>query len=245
MPDYKSISASTIFDASVQCRYLGVPDNCPVCHTGMIPRTVVGILKGSAAERDTYLRVIFQCTRQDCLAVFIGYYDFDHVGQQAYLLKRVAPGTPRKANIPETVSQLSPTFVEIFNQALAAEAENLDQVVGIALRKAFEFLIKDFAINQHPTKADAIKAAQLATCINNYCADPQLQSTASRAAWLGNDETHYTRVWVNSDINDLKRLIKLSVNWIENVLLTQQYEQEMDRNNPPTSAPSGAGGPIT
>ena len=43
----------------------------------------------------------------------------------------------------------------------------------------------------------------------------QLKIVASRATWLGNDQTHYEQKYTDNDINDLKRLIKLSVNWIE------------------------------
>ena len=49
-----------------------------------------------------------------------------------------------------------------------------------------------------------------------------------RAVWLGNDETHYVRKWEDKDISDLKRLIKLTVNWIENNLLTQDYMSTME-----------------
>jgi hypothetical protein len=36
---------------------------------------------------------------------------------------------------------VSPTFVEIYNQSLAAEAMRLSQLTGIGLRKALEFLV--------------------------------------------------------------------------------------------------------
>ena len=32
---------------------------------------------------------------------------------------------------------------------------------------------------------------------------------------LGNDETHYSRKWVDMDINDLKILIRLTVTWMK------------------------------
>jgi hypothetical protein len=40
-------------------------------------------------------------------------------------------------------------------------------------------------------------------------------TVASRAAWLGNDETHYLRTWEDKDLTDLKKLIELTVQWIE------------------------------
>ena len=55
-----------------------------------------------------------------------------------------------------------------------------------------------------------------------------MKECAKRAAWLGNDETHYTRKWEDKDVKDLKLLVHLTVNWIDNVLLTQKYISEMD-----------------
>jgi len=117
--------------------------------------------------------------------------------------------------------------VEIYNQALAAEAGDLTEIVGIGLRKAVEFLIKDFAIHQKPSDEQDIKKSFLGNCIKNYIDDPNIKECATRAAWLGNDETHYLRKWVEKDISDLKLLIQLTVNWIENVLLTKQYIDDM------------------
>lgn len=140
---------------------------------------------------------------------------------------KAAPVAPKTADFSEEISNLSPTFVAIYNQALAADSESLDHLVGIGLRKALEFLIKDFAVDQNPDKEESIRKMTLANCIKTYANDPNIQSCATRAAWLGNDETHYTRKWIDKDINDLRLLIRLTVNWIENVLLTAKYSQEM------------------
>jgi hypothetical protein len=50
---------------------------------------------------------------------------------------------------------------------------------------------------------------------------------AERAAWLGNDETHYTRRWEAHDITHLKTLIRLTTIWIESELLTKQMKKQM------------------
>ena len=52
---------------------------------------------------------------------------------------------------------------------------------------------------------------------------------AKRATWLGNDETHYYKKWPEKDISDLKILIQLTVNSIDNQLLIEKYEKEMDK----------------
>lgn len=50
---------------------------------------------------------------------------------------------------------------------------------------------------------------------------------ASRAVWLGNDETHYTRKWEDKDINDLKSIIELTLHWIESEIRTQKLLEDM------------------
>jgi hypothetical protein len=117
--------------------------------------------------------------------------------------------------------------VEIASQVSTAEAFRLDQLVGVGLRKALEFLIKDFAISERPDKAKEIKQAFLGNVIRDHIDDNRVQKMAERAAWLGNDETHYMRKWETRDITDLKMLVTLTVNAIHNTLLAKQYEAEM------------------
>ena len=139
----------------------------------------------------------------------------------------MSPATPKDEDVPDSVQTLSPTFVEIYNQSAAAEAFGLTEIDGIGLRKALEFLVKDFAISQHPDKKESIEKIFLSNCIKAYIEDPNVQACAELATWLGNDEAHYVRKWEDKDIADLKRLIKLTMNWVDNVLETQRYTKEM------------------
>ena len=54
-----------------------------------------------------------------------------------------------------------------------------------------------------------------------------VKTCAKRAAWLGNDETHFVRKWEGKDIEDLKTLIQLTINWIQSDILTRDYEEKM------------------
>ncbi len=139
------------------------------------------------------------------------------------------PEPPLRA-FDEHIHNVSPRFVKIYNQAAQAEARGLDDLVGIGYRKALEFLIKDYLIFQSPEKTDAIKATkQLGTVINNFVTDPNLKEIASRTTWLGNDETHYVREWVDKDIDDLKQLMQLTLYWVSSSLLTQKLIAEMPK----------------
>jgi hypothetical protein len=142
-------------------------------------------------------------------------------------LKHAVPFSLKPPDIPEEITKLSSNFVEINGQAATAEQYGLNQIAGVGYRKALEFLIKDYCITRHPDKAKEIKGAWLATCIKTYVDDANTKLCAERAAWLGNDETHYVRRWEDKDIGDLKILIKLTIAWIHNNLLTKKYLSDM------------------
>jgi hypothetical protein len=50
---------------------------------------------------------------------------------------------------------------------------------------------------------------------------------AKRAAWLGNDETHYVRKWEDHDLPDLKKVIELTVLGIEMEEMTKDVIKDM------------------
>jgi hypothetical protein len=210
-------SSSTYFEP--------VPDTCPRCHRAVEPK--VG--QATINSDQKWAQVVYQCTSDKCSEVFIGnYLYYVHSGYPVYKLDFVSPVKAKSVGFPSSIADVSPSFVEIFNQAIDAEAKGLTQLVGIGIRKALEFLIKDFAVHQHPNDAEKIKAMQLSPCINEYATDPNVKECAKRAVWLGNDETHYIRKWENRDISDLKLLVRLTTNWVDNVLLTQKYVAEMN-----------------
>jgi len=172
---------------------------------------------------------VFRCASRKCQALFVAYYS-RHAGQSAtvdFKLVRLAPSLPAPVDFGPEIARASPTFGAIYNQALAAESYQLDQLAGMGYRKALEFLIKDFTIAQRPADKKSIEKVLLGKCIDLYVDDVRVKECARRATWLGNDETHYLRRWEGKDIADLKTLIRLTVNWIESVILTEKYKTEM------------------
>lgn len=201
------------------------PDTCPRCHRSIHPN----FISAHARSDGGACQAIFRCAHLKCQEVFIGSYTYDggDSSRMHFKLRGVAPKSSSKSNFPETIEEVSPSFCEIFGQTEEADTQELDQLVGIGLRKALEFLVKDYAASEHPDRESEIRAAPLAACITNFVNDANVKECAKRAAWLGNDETHYTRKWETRDVNDLRLLVRLTVNWIENALLTKKYIAEM------------------
>lgn len=210
------------------------PDVCPICHHALRPIHVTGSFAGRPIDIGTFLEMVFKCPRHECSRLFIARYrcrsfpaDIRRGPKPTFEFQHALPFTLKPPDLPEEIKKLSPNFMEIYGQAAAAEQYGLNQIAGVGYRKALEFLVKDYCISRQPDKAEEIKSAFLGTCIKTYVDDANTKLCAERAAWLGNDETHYVRRWEDKDIGDLKTLIKLTMAWIQNNLLTAKYFSDM------------------
>lgn len=76
-------------------------------------------------------------------------------------------------------------------------------------------------------KSDQIKSIFLGKCISDFVTDIKIKECAKRAVWLGNDQTQYIKKWEDKDLLDLKKLIRLTVNWIESEILTNDLKNSM------------------
>lgn len=221
------------------------PDSCPICHHGIQPTWVTERIfacpKNAKTTQEKVAQVIFCCPRDSCGSLFIAEYLFRANAARSfvYMLHRCFPFTPRAYDVEDGVPEVSPSFVQLANEGAAAEAYGLANIAGLGYRKAVEFLIKDYCIKRHPDNAETIKKALLGQCIRDYVEDPKVKMCADRATWLGNDEAHYLRVWIDHDLGDLKNLIKLTQRWIASDLLTKQYEGEMPDKRAATATQVG------
>jgi len=136
-------------------------------------------------------------------------------------LSKVAPVHLKDRVFSDTLKQISPSYCEIANEAYAAEQRGLKQTCGLGYRKALEFLIKDYLIALSPSDRPAIEGEFLGACIAARVQNANLKSVAERATWLGNDEAHYKRKWIDKDLSDLKHMIELACYWIEGDELTK------------------------
>lgn len=195
------------------------PDKCPICHH----YSEIQVIKTFVEPNQSGVQVVFQCAFTECKSFFIGYYP----PKPQKELKALKPQKPEIAVIPESIKELSPTFVSIYEEAEEALHLGLTQIAGPGYRKAFEFLIKDYAKSLKPEDAERIEGLFSGNVVNEFITDPRIQSVAKRALWLGNDETHYLKKWTQHDLNDLITLIRLAINWIEIERLSDAYSEEM------------------
>jgi hypothetical protein len=136
----KQVNTTGIDGGQAALQYLNTPDECPMCHRGVHPRLVAGTTRGLPNHPESEIRIVFQCTRTECQETFLGYYVFKGGNQEGpyYFLEDVAPATPHEVTFSKLIGEVSPDFIEIYNQAMAAESHDLDQISGIGLRKALD-----------------------------------------------------------------------------------------------------------
>jgi len=201
------------------------PDSCPLCHHSIKAIGITG-MKVEKTGNDC-LEMVFQCPRHECRSLFLSYYKRVFSAVYEFGLIGSVPTTDKKRDFESDISEISEEFPVIYNQAKRSEEMGLDRVAGMGYRRAFEFLIKDYLIFELPEKEPEIKRKMLGTCIKDYITDERIKQIAERAAWLGNDETHYERRWVDKDIEDLKKLIEITVHFITMERLASRYINEM------------------
>jgi len=204
----------------------GLPNSCPFCHKSITPNPLFGYKKSNAE-----LAVLMYCPDIYCKSAFLGYYSSVQPPFNTFNYRnKVSQGTIINKKFSETIKSVSEKFGEIYNQAFSAEQQDLLEICGVGYRKALEFLIKDYVISKNPNKKSEIEKMQLGNCIKDFVEDNRIKGVSKRASWLGNDETHYVRKWEGNNLSDLKKLIDLTLHWIEMEKLTEAFEIEMPEN---------------
>lgn len=207
------------------------PDSCPSCHTALDPKFLSAYY---VMRTDYHCRVFVTFFCPKCNQAFLGQYsgEWDSLSASIFQLDALIPDGFSPRIFPPNISELSSSFVSIYNQALNAEITGLHEICGMGYRKALEFLIKDFAIHEHPEKQDDIEQALLGNCIDNYIDSSRIKTLAKASAWLGNDETHYIKRHPDYSINDLKLFIDSVVSFIDSELTVYKAQELLKHKDP-------------
>ena len=206
--DSRIESDSRSIDTNIQ-----LPSACPCCGVHLSPSIMSQHFYNSDIRQACG---VLTCVCTECLRPFIVFYDLYERADYSYqsVLRGCAPQVYHPQQFHRLINDLSPDFVRIYNQAAESEARKLLDVCGMAYRKALEFLVKDYACHIAPEDAEAIKVKPLSKCIEENIQDQRIRTVASRAAWLGNDHSHYVAKFTDMDLADLKELIESCALWI-------------------------------
>ena len=194
------ISALTTNGGKITNIYIEIIDSCPFCHKKINPLSVENYLCNVSVKEAKYLQRIFRCPNNECGMVFTALYEICFY---------------EKSNL------------YVYSFVKLEPARPCEPSISKIIRDKFPAFYKIY--KEANATLNEIDKMSLASCIKKYINDPNTKSMAERTAWLGNDETHYLRKWPEKDINDLKVLLKLTINSIENQLLINKYQEEMDK----------------
>jgi len=210
-------------DGSEYSDYLRIsteePLECPFCFSQIETQILTGIF-----WEGKNLHLFLKCKK--CKNSFIGYTGHDARDNSFHIIK-LSKGNHKTTNFNEEIKKTFPLFIEIYGESEFAEQNNLMQICGTGYRKALEFLIKDYLVKKYSEKEKEIKSKLLGDCIKELVDNSKIKEIAKRATWLGNDETHYIRKWEDKDLEDLKKLINITVHFISMEVEAEKYMEEM------------------
>jgi len=199
-----------------------IPNTCPLCH-----RDVNITAHKYVKWTDDWAEIVYDCPNRRCGRLFIAHYRlFSGIGPQ---LEWLQPIEISIRGISEVIRKISSDFAETYTQSERARQSGLSQICGPGFRKAFEFLIKDYAkhVATQDEEKKKIEKSFSGDVVENYIGDVRVKEMAKRALWLGNDESHYLRKWKDHDVADLIMLIQLTIYWIQMEQLSSDYRQTM------------------
>jgi len=200
---------------------------CPMCHVALEPVILHKVITWSSPQNRFILTLLSFCT--GCDQTFITRYALNSLNKDSFscdyihdgVLLDSLPFCPIDKTFPENIIEISPRFVQIYNQSFQAEQEKLLDICGMGYRKALEFLVKDYLIYKYPDEKEKFEKASLSNCVKRLSElNSSLEIIASRATWLGNDETHYIKKQIDYDLNTLKLFINAFVTCIDLLQIT-------------------------
>lgn len=197
------------------------PTICPVCGHAIKPQELA-FQPFQNSHNEWFLSGFYLCCA--CFQTFVTLHrchveDICHKYRSSLIYAE--PKRFHGQAFDETISELSPQFVKIYNQALVADELGLDEIAGLGYRKSIEYLLKDYLCRQDSSNSDTIKSEFLGKAIERI-KEVRIKTLAERAVWIGNDETHYVRKHQKLDIDDMKRFIDALLHYVESELTFEE-----------------------
>lgn len=125
--------------------------------------------------------------------------------------------------LPENIRELSPRFVNLYEQSYTAEQNGHTELAGSGYRNSIEILIKDFAIKKLDAPEKNVCKMDLYTSIGTYLKEVNIDTSAADVIRvLGNDYTHYQRKYDGIDFIVVKRYLEIFIQQIETKLLLME-----------------------
>lgn len=203
------------------------PDICPHCHIKCDPKLLTYYNSQNEYFESCHYN-IWICPNKECKRHFIAEYTF----QENYpAFNRFINGIIQSPEWPTVIQELlsgfeleaiPSKFIDTYLQALIAESKGLNEIAGMGFRKSIEYLVKDVAARDFPDNKEEIKKLFLGDVIKNFYTG-EIKELLERATWLGNDQSHYFKLFEEYDVETLKELIGLIVSELDTAFRKKKY----------------------
>lgn len=204
-----------------------IPNHCPHCALSIKP--VFSQISTFDNLNMSLIGMLLKCP--SCNHFFALEYSVERYvpngNSETKLLQHIYKTIPHY-DLPDELALISAAFKEIYTQSLIAESDGLTQICGIGYRKAVEFLIKDFLINFLNEDSEKIAILPLGQAIKMIDSD-KVKNLATASSWLGNDETHYTKKYIDKDVSNMKRFIKSLAFFISSEIIAKDAKEFVDK----------------
>jgi Domain of unknown function (DUF4145) len=197
---------------------ISIPRFCPHCSQA-ISAITQEFLKVKHT-RDHFLN-IFQHACPDCNKSFITIHlrEVNETKQGSTLeFVSIYPNN-KKITFHRLIEEVSPRFVDVYNQAYTSEQQKHIEVAGIGYRLSLEILIKDFAIKSLNKDAKEVIDKSLSKALKEYVDDQETLTSADVVRHLGNDYAHYNKEFEEVEFAQLKWYLDMFIKKIETKLL--------------------------
>ncbi|MDD6467136.1 MAG: hypothetical protein PUF50_03035, partial [Erysipelotrichaceae bacterium] len=114
------------------------PRTCPHCDVSTNNDEIYGVYVAKNDHGYKHILITFFCNvcEHFYVAEYTGSYAFSQGEYEADSATFIYPQKRTKHKFTENISNLSPKFIEIYNQALQAETLGLNEICGMGYRKA-------------------------------------------------------------------------------------------------------------
>jgi len=194
-----------------------IPIVCPNCNASLQPIIVDYRLLSYNSSSNGLLVISYK--GNCCSKFFYATYEYDN--RKAKILD-VFPHL-KPAILPDNIKDLSPRFVNLYEQSYTAEQNGHIELAGSGYRNATEVLIKDFAIKKLKAPQEDVCKMKLYDAIGAYLKEVNLDTSAADVIRvLGNDYTHYQRRYDDIDFVVVKKYLEIFIQQIETKLLLME-----------------------
>lgn len=202
------------------------PDQCPVCKNNWNMQPFKSCF--AISDRKDFIQVVFKCPWKSCWRLFISFFTNSYPINRWVHIESVLIQSTKEILFSKEIESVCQNFCNIYRESAIAEENNLRQIAGMGYRKSLEFLMKDYLILKNPNDTEKIKNLMIWNpSFLDYIDNQRLKSAFQKATRLWNDETHYTKKWIDKDINDLKKLIDICQTFITHDIQLDSYEETM------------------